>query len=362
MKQLMFRAILLATIVAPSQISPAPVAAQAQDPAQWAGLHYRQVGPWRGGRVTAVTGVPSQPDTFYMGTTGGGVWKTTDAGHSWTNTSDGQIGVASMGAVAVANSNPDIVYAGSGSSKIRSNVSIGRGIWKSVDGAKTWTFIGLRDVGQISTIRINPADPNEVFVAATGNPFAYGKERGVYRTRDGGKTWTKVLFINETLGAADLEMAADDPKTLYAAMWHGIRRPWTITSGSKDGGLYKSVDGGDTWSKLAGGLPSGLFGRANIGVSAAAPNRLYALIEAKPGAGLYRSEDRGQTWALVNGDGKLTTRPFYYTTLGVDPKNPDLVFVGNEDWFRSTDGGKTFKDEPTPATTTMCGSTPGTAS
>ncbi|OYW09480.1 MAG: hypothetical protein B7X34_06680, partial [Acidobacteriia bacterium 12-62-4] len=251
-------------------------------------------------------------------------------------------------AVAVADSNPQIVYAGSGSSKIRSNVSIGRGIWKSVDGAKTWAFIGLRDVGQISTIRINPANPDEVFVASTGNPFAYGKERGVYRTRDGGKTWTKILFVNETLGAADLEMAADDPKILYAAMWHGIRRPWTITSGSKDGGLYKSVDGGDTWTKLAGGLPNGLFGRANIGVSAAAPNRLYALIEAKPGAGLYHSEDRGQTWALVNGDGKLTTRPFYYTTLGVDPNNADLVFVGNEDWFRSTDGGKTFKDEPTP--------------
>jgi photosystem II stability/assembly factor-like uncharacterized protein len=344
MKQMLFRAVLLASLAA----LPAPAVAQAQDPAQWAGLHYRQVGPWRGGRVTAVAGVPSQPDTFYMGTTGGGVWKSTDSGNSWTNTSDGQIGVASMGAVAVADSNPNIVYAGSGSSKIRSNVSIGRGIWKSVDGAKTWAFIGLRDVGQISTIRINPANPDEVFVASTGNPFAYGKDRGVYRTRDGGKTWAKILFINDTLGAADLEMAADDPKTLYAAMWHGIRRPWTITSGSKDGGLYKSVDGGDTWTKLAGGLPDGLFGRANIGVSAAAPNRLYALIEAKPGAGLYRSEDRGLSWNLVNGDGKLTTRPFYYTTLGVDPNNADLVFVGNEDWFRSTDGGKSFKDEPTP--------------
>lgn len=328
--------------------SLAPVVAQTHDPLQWAGLHYRQVGPWRGGRVTAVTGVPSQPDVFYMGTTGGGVWKTTDAGASWTNTSDGQIGVASMGAVAVADSNPNIIYAGSGSSKIRSNVSIGRGVWKSVDGAKTWTFVGLRDVGQIATIRINPANPDEVFVAATGNPFAYGKDRGVYRSRDGGKTWAKILFINETLGAADLEMAADDPRTLYAAMWHGIRRPWTITSGSMDGGLWKSVDGGDTWTKLAGGLPTGLFGRANIGVSAAAPGRLYALIEAKPGAGLYRSDDRGQSWALVNGDGRLTTRPFYYSTLGVDPNNTDLLFVGNEDWFKSVDGGKRFTTEATP--------------
>ena len=326
----------------------APAIAQVQDPAQWQGLHYRQVGPWRGGRVTAVTGVPSQPDVFYMGTTGGGIWKTTDAGATWVNTSDGQIPVASMGAVAVAQSNPDIVYAGSGSSKIRSNVSIGRGVWKSTDGAKSWTFVGLRDVGQISTIRINPANPDEVFVAATGNPFAYSKDRGVYRSRDGGRTWTRILYINETLGAADLEMAADDPRTLYAAMWHGIRRPWTITSGSTDGGLYKSTDGGDTWTRLSGGLPSGLFGRANIGVSAAAPGRLYALIEAKPGSGLYRSDDRGQSWSLVNGDGRLTTRPFYYTTLGVDPNNADIVFVGNEDWFKSVDGGKRFSVEPTP--------------
>ena len=171
MKQMLFRAVLLASLAA----LPAPAVAQAQDPAQWSGLHYRQVGPWRGGRVTAVTGVPSQPDVFYMGTTGGGVWKSTDSGNSWTNTSDGQISVASMGAVAVADSNANIVYAGSGSSKIRSNVSIGRGIWKSVDGAKTWAFIGLRDVGQISTIRINPANPDEVFVASTGNPFAMAR-------------------------------------------------------------------------------------------------------------------------------------------------------------------------------------------
>lgn len=324
------------------------VQAQTYDPQLWSGLHYRQVGPWRGGRVTTVTGIPSQPTTFYMGSTGGGVWKTTDAGHSWTNTSDGQIPVGSMGAVAVVESNPDIIYAGTGSSKIRSNVSIGRGVWKSVDGAKTWQFIGLRDVGQISTIRINPKNPDEVFVAATGNPFKYSADRGVYRTRDGGKTWKKILFVNETLGAADLEFQADDPNILYASMWHGIRRPWTITSGSTDGGLYKSTDGGDTWTKLGGGLPTGLFGRSNIGVSAAAPNRLYALIEAKPGAGLYHSEDYGKSWKLVNGEGRLTTRPFYYTTLGVDPTNADLVFVGNEGWFKSVDGGKSFTVKQTP--------------
>lgn len=326
----------------------ASVQAQTYDPKLWQDLHYRQVGPWRGGRVTAVTGVPSQPATFYMGSTGGGVWKTTDAGHSWANISDGQIPVASMGAIAVADSNPNIIYAGTGSSKIRSNVSIGRGVWKSVDAGKSWQFIGLREVGQISTIRINPNNPDEVFVAATGNPFRYSADRGVYRSRDGGKTWKKILFVNDTLGAADLEFQADNPSVLYASLWHGIRRPWTITSGSTDGGIWKSVDGGDSWTKLGGGLPTGLFGRSNIGVSPAAPNRLYALIEAKPGAGLYHSDDHGKSWKLVNGEGRLTTRPFYYTTLGVDPGNADVVFVGNEDWFKSVDGGKSFVVKSTP--------------
>ncbi|WP_206362036.1 WD40/YVTN/BNR-like repeat-containing protein [Sphingomonas montana] len=323
-------------------------AAQGYDPALWSGLHYREVGPWRGGRVTTVTGVPSQPRTFYMGTVGGGVWKTTDAGHRWTNTSDGQISVGSIGAVAVADSNPDIVYAGTGSSKIRSNVSIGRGLYKSVDAAKTWRFMELRDVGQIATVRVNPTDPNEVFVAATGDPFKYSTERGVYRTRDGGVTWKKIFFLNERLGAADIEFQADNPRILYATMWHGLRQPWSIISGGTEGGVYKSVDGGDHWVKLGGGLPTGLFGRANIGVSASAPNVLYALIEAKPGHGLYRSDDAGATWRLVNGEARLVTRPFYYTTLGVDPTDANVVFVGNEGWFKSVDGGKTFKTRPVP--------------
>jgi photosystem II stability/assembly factor-like uncharacterized protein len=336
-------------LIAALLVTAAPgLQAQTHDPAQWSGLHYRNVGPWRGGRVTTVTGVPSQPNVFYMGTVGGGVWKTSNAGHSWTNTTDGQIPVGSMGAVAVADSNPDIIYAGTGSSKIRSNVSIGRGMFKSVDGAKTWQFIGLRDVGQIAAVRINPANPDEVFVAASGNPFKDSADRGVYRTRDGGKTWTKILFINDTLGAADIEFQPGNPKVLYAAMWRGQRRPWTITSGSMDGGLYKSTDGGDSWTKLGGGLPTGLFGRANVGVSAAAPDRLYALIEAKPGHGLYRSDNGGASWTNVNAENRLITRPFYYTTLGVDPNNADVVFVGNEGWFRSADGGKTFRTQATP--------------
>ncbi len=339
----------LFALLAAGALAAAPAHAAAQyDPSQWSGLHYREVGPWRGGRVTTVTGVPSQPFTFYMGSVGGGVWKTNDAGHTWVNTTDGQISVGSMGAVAVADSNPNIIYAGTGSSKIRSNVSIGRGVYKSVDGAKTWSFIGLRDVGQIAAIRINPHNPGELFVAALGNPFKNNSERGVYRSRDGGKTWQQVLFLNDHLGAADVEYQPGNPQVLYATMWHGLRQPWTIVSGSTDGGIYKSTDGGDHWSKLAGGLPTGLFGRANVGVSAAAPNRVYALIEAKPGQGLYRSDDAGEHWVLVNDDPKLTTRPFYYNTLGVDPNNADVVFVGDEDWFKSIDGGKTFKVQRTP--------------
>ena len=194
----------------------------------------------------------------------------------------------------------------------------------------------------------NPADPDEVFVAALGDPFAASPARGVYRTRDGGKTWKQVLFLTDQLGAADLEMQPGHPRVLFATMWRGLRKPWSIISGSPDGGVYKSVDGGDHWTKLAGGLPTGLFGRANIGVTPAAPDRLYALIEAKPGGGLYRSDDAGEHWALVNGEDKIITRPFYYDTLGVDPNNPDVVFVGDEDWFKSIDGGKTFRKQKTP--------------
>ena len=225
----------------------------------WSGMRYRLIGPYRGGRVTAVTGVPSQPFTFYMGSTGGGVWKTTDAGHTWANVSDGFFAAASMGAVEVSQSNPDVVYAGTGSSKIRSNVSIGRGVYKSTDAGKTWSFIGLRDTGQISTIRVDPSNPDLVYVAALGNPFVPNKERGIYRSTDGGKTWKNVLFVSETAGAADFEIQPGNSKVLFASMWHGQRKPWTIISGAEEGGIYKSTDGGEHWTKLAGGLPNRAF-------------------------------------------------------------------------------------------------------
>ena len=324
-----------------------PLAAQL-NPSLWSGLKYRQIGPERGGRVTAVTGVPAQPNTFYMGSTGGGVWKTTDAGHNWLPISDGQIPLGSMGAVEVALSDPNIVYAGTGSSKIRSNVSIGRGIYKSTDAGRTWKFSGLRDVGQISTVRVHPANPDIVYVAALGNPFVDSRERGIYKSTDGGANWKKVLFVSESAGAADLELQPGSSNVLYACMWHGQRKPWTIISGAREGGIYKSADAGETWTKLAGGLPGELFGRSNVAISAAMPNRIYALIEAKPGSGLYRSEDAGASWTLVNGAPNLITRPFYYTTLGVDPTDPNLLFIGNEGWFKSVDGGKTFRPSPAP--------------
>ena len=283
-----------------------------------------------------------------MGSTGGGIWKTVDAGHIWTNISDGQLPVGSMGAIDVALSDPNVIYAGTGSSKIRSNVSIGRGIFKSTDAGKTWKFSGLRDTGQIATVRIHPFDPNTVYVASTGNPFVPNKDRGVFRTTDGGKTWKNVLHLSDDLGAADLEMQPGHPDVIFACLWHGQRKPWTIISGANEGGIYKSVDGGDHWTKLAGGLPTGLFGRSNVAISASKPDRIYALIEAKPGPGLYRSEDGGGSWTLINSSANLITRPFYYDTLAVDPNNSELVFVGDEGWFKSVDGGKSFKSSPVP--------------
>ncbi|MDQ6677399.1 MAG: hypothetical protein M3Z09_08900 [Acidobacteriota bacterium] len=311
-------------------------------------LRYRAIGPNRGGRVTAVTGVPTLPLTFYMGSTGGGIWKTTDAGHNWRNISDGQLPVGSIGAIDVSLSDPDTIYAGTGSSKIRSNVSIGRGIFKSTDAGRTWTFTGLRDAGQIATVRIHPTNPDIAFVAAQGDPFTATHERGVYRTTDGGKSWKQVFFLSDLAGAADLELQPGNPNVVFACMWHAQRKPWTIISGAREGGIYRSADGGDTWNKLAGGLPNQLFGRSNVALSAAKPNRVYALIEAKPGSGLYRSEDSGATWSLVNGSPSLITRPFYYDTLGADPNNAEILYVGDEGWFKSTDGGKSFSRAPVP--------------
>ena len=340
-------AVLLETLGAVSVVAQRS-ALNAVDPALFKGLRYRMVGPNRGGRVTAVTGVPSEPATFYMGVASGGVWKTTDAGQNWFPISDGKIPVGSIGAIDVAPSDPTVVYVGTGSDDIRSNVSIGRGVYRSIDGGQTWSFAGLRDVGQIGAVRVHPTNPDIVYVSATGDPFKPTPDRGVYRTRDGGRSWQKVLFVSDSTGASDIEMQPGNSNVLFAVMWRGQRKPWTIISGAHEGGVYKTIDGGDHWTKLTSGLPNELVGKGNIAVTPANPNRLYLLYEAKPGGGLYRSDDAGETWTLVNAQASLITRPFYYTTLAADPTNPDVVYGGAEGFFKSIDAGKTFRPFPTP--------------
>ena len=317
------------------------------------GLRYRNVGPPRGGRVTTVTGVPSQPRTFYMGVASGGLFRTTDAGASWVPITDGKVPVASTGSVAVAESDPNVIYLGTGSDDIRSNVSTGHGVYKSTDAGASWSFAGLYDAGQIGAVRIHPTNPNVVWVAVGGNAFKANAERGIFKTTDGGKTWKKTLFLSDSVGAADVELNPANPDVVYAWMWRGERKPWTIISGAADavnGSFYKSTDGGEHWTKITNGLPTGFVGKGNLAVSAANPNRVYALVEAKPGGGLYRSDDQGQTWKLMNSTPGMIARPFYYTTLGADPTNADIVYGGAETFYKSTDGGATLTVLRTPHT------------
>lgn len=326
----------------------APAAPPAVDPALYAGLSYRMVGPFRGGRATAVTGIAEQPHVFFMGTTGGGVWKTDDAGGHWTNVTDGFLDVGNIGAIDVADSDPRIIYVGTGSAGIRGNSSIGRGVWKSTDGGATWRYLGLPDSGAIGKLVVHPTNPDLVYVAALGHPFGRNPERGVYRTRDGGATWEHVLALNDTTGGVSLSMSPDNPDEIYAGLSRIERKPWTMISGGPDGGVYRTTDGGTSWRKLAGGLPTGLVGKVGVTVSPADPRRVWALVEAEPGGGLYRSDDRGETWTLVNGEARVRGRPWYYSHVRADPVDRDKVFVMNVPLLRSTDGGATFKVVPVP--------------
>ncbi len=313
------------------------------------GLKYRCVGPSRGGRVTAVAGTAAHPATFYMGASGGGVWKTTDYGRSWKNISDGYFATGSIGAIQVADSDPNVIYVGTGSDGIRSNVITGRGVYKSMDAGKTWQFIGLRNVGQIGAVEVHPQNPDLVYIAAIGHAFGPNPERGVYRSKDGGKNWGKVLFLSDTTGAVDLELAPNNPDEIYACMWRVERKPWTIISGGLEGGVYKSEDGGDTWKKLTNGLPQGLFGKSDLAVSPADPNRIYVLIEAPVGeGGLYRSDDRGKSFKPVTTKKKLLDRPFYYCNLDADPTDANVLYVNTTGFFKSIDAGKTWQRKSTP--------------
>jgi photosystem II stability/assembly factor-like uncharacterized protein len=312
-------------------------------------LEYRSIGPFRGGRSTAVAGVPGEPLTFYMGSTGGGVWKTTDGGMAWRNVSDGFFEAGSMGAVAVAESDPNVVYAGTGSACLRGNVSTGVGMYKSTDAGRTWTHVGLRDAGQIAKVRIHPRNPDLVYVAVVGHAFGRNAERGVFRSRDGGKTWDKVLFLSDSTGAIDLSMDARNPRVLYAALWRAERKPWTFYGGAMEGGIYKTTDGGDSWTRLTSGLPTGLIGKIGVAVSAANPDKVYAVVEAGDDqGGVYRSEDAGATWRRVNSDFGPVERPWYYNHMYADPKDENTIYIASDEFLKSVDGGVTFAEVDTP--------------
>ncbi|MEY2980436.1 MAG: hypothetical protein RL562_663, partial [Planctomycetota bacterium] len=314
-----------------------------------AGLEFRCVGPTRGGRVTAVAGVRQRRGEFYMGATGGGVFKTTDFGHSWRSVSDGFFASPSIGAIRVAPSDPDVIWVGTGSEALRSNVIQGSGVYLSRNAGKTWDFVGLGDAGQIGAVEVDPRDPDVAWVAVVGRAFRPNQERGLYRTRDGGLTWDRVLFVSDETGIVDVEISPADPDVLYATAWTADRKPWTIESGSEDDGVFRSLDGGATWAKLDNGLPQGLVGKADLAVSPAAPARVYVLIEA-PGdeGGVYRSDDGGDTFEQVSSDGGLRARPFYYTNIDADPVDADRVYVSATGFYRSTDGGKNWRRRGTP--------------
>ena len=325
-----------------------PTAAQ-QTPDLSGALRWRNIGPFRGGRVTAVAGIASQPLVYYMGATGGGVWKTEDAGLTWTNVSDGFFHTGSVGAVAVSPSNPNIVYVGMGEGCLRGNLSSGDGVYKSLDAGRTWTHVGLPDSSQIGRLQIHPTSPDIVYVAAIGHPYGPNTERGVFRTKDGGRTWQKVLFVNDRTGAADIAMDATNPQVLYATAWQVLRTPWDISSTGPGGGIYKSTDGGDTWTKLSAGLPPGNLGKIGVAVSPANAQRVWATVEADAKGGIYRSDDAGRTWQLLNDDFNMTSRQYYYGHIFADPLDANTLYTFCAKYFyKSTDGGRTYSEVQTP--------------
>ena len=314
--------------------------AQQMDQNLFGGMHWRMIGPFRSGRAVAVTGVPGHPDVFYFGAVGGGVWKTTDAGRVWEPVFDAEK-IASIGAIAVAPSDTNVVYVGSGEPDMRSDISYGNGMYKSTDAGQTWTHIGLEDTRQIATILVDPHDANRVFVAALGHSYGPNAERGVFRSADGGATWKKILFKDENTGAIDIAFDPQNSNTIYAALWQTRRPPWNVypPSNGPGSGLYKSTDGGDTWTQLAV-LPTTL-GRIGVAVAPTDSNRVYALVDAKNG-GVYRSDDAGQTWRLDDNESRIWGRGWYFGGITVDPKNEDIVYVMNTSTYRSTDGGASF--------------------
>ncbi len=313
------------------------------DTSLYHGMKWRLVGPFRGGRSAAVTGVADKPNLFYFGSTGGGVWKTTDAGNTWENISDGFFG-GSIGAVAVSEWDPNVIYVGGGEKTVRGNVSSGTGLWKSVDAGKTWTFLGFEKSRHIPRIRIHPKNPDIAYAAVLGDLYKSSEERGVYKTTDGGKTWNKTLFVNQDAGIVDLVMDPNNPRILYASSWRIRRTPYSLESGGEGSSIWKSTDAGETWTELKGnsGLPDGIWGISGITVSPVNSNRVWAIIENLDG-GVFRSDDAGKTWRKTNSDRSLRQRAWYYTRIYADTEDEDMVYVLNVNYHRSKDGGRTFE-------------------
>jgi len=304
-------------------------------------LTWRSIGPARGGRSVAVAGVVGDRRTYYMGGTGGGVWKTTDAGGSWENISDGAFNTGSVGAIAVAETDPNVIYVGMGEACVRGNFSHGDGVYKSADAGKTWTHVGLTDTRQIGDIQIHPADPDTVFVAALGHVFGPNAQRGVFKSTDGGATWRNVLFVDDKTGAVDLAIDPHNPRVMYAGMWQVKRSPWSLDSGGPGSGLYRSRDGGETWEELTAGLPAGVKGKIAVAASPARRDLVWAIVEAEDG-GVFRSDDAGDTWRRVSGDRSLRQRAWYYTHIEADPEDAETVYVLNVQFKKSIDGGRTW--------------------
>src|ERR1051325_1348359 len=312
------------------------------DPSMYGGLHWRMIGPFRGGRVDAVSGAPGRPYEFYFGHVNGGVWKTTNAGRTWLPVFDGQP-VASIGAIAVAASNPDVVYVGSGESTLRDSNGYGNGVYKTTDAGRTWTHVGLDLTYHIGRVAIDPRNADVAYVAAIGDLYAAKPDRGIYKTTDGGKTWTKSLFKDDNTGAIDVAIDPTNSRIVYASLWATRRTPWYTyaPSNSPGGGIYKSTDAGAAGTQLTKGLPVEGFGRSGIAIAPSNTRRIYAIIDAKEG-GLYRSDDAGATWVKTTDDTRVWGRGWYFEKVVVDPANPDIVFVPNVGIQKSKDAGKTF--------------------
>jgi photosystem II stability/assembly factor-like uncharacterized protein len=340
-----------AALAAPAtaQRSPAPeamprvAAPGAYDTTLFSALRWRNIGPDRGGRSIAVAGSTRRPLEYWFGATGGGVWKTTDGGTTWRSMSDRHFGSSSVGAVGVCEANPDVVYVGMGEVQLRGNIMQGDGLWKTTDGGRTWTHVGLGDTHAIGRVRVHPTDCDRVWVAALGHPYGPNEERGVFRSTDGGKTWRRTLFRDARTGAVDLVLTPGAPDTMFATLWEVHRTPWSLSSGGPGSGLFRSTDGGETWTELtrSEGLPRGVLGKIGVTVSGADPRRVWAIVEADSG-GVFRSDDGGGTWRRLNDERKLRQRAFYYTRIYADPKDTATVYVLNVGFWKSTDGGRTF--------------------